>query len=86
MRCRLILLISEHPIQQGIRKGGGLPFCDEDRRTDEDRMTYSRQTFISFNKICLLIDICQPSCFPLIFESEHQKESLWLSVFEFVRS
>ena len=22
MRCRLILLISEHPIQQGIRKGG----------------------------------------------------------------
>ena len=23
MRCRLILLISEHPIQQGIRKGGG---------------------------------------------------------------
>ena len=23
IRCRLILLISEHPIQQGIRKGGG---------------------------------------------------------------
>ena len=23
MRCRLILLISAHPIQQGIRKGGG---------------------------------------------------------------
>ena len=23
MRCRLILLITEHPIQQGIRKGGG---------------------------------------------------------------
>ena len=29
MRCRLILLISEHPIQQGIRKGGeGPPECD----------------------------------------------------------
>ena len=28
MRCRLILLISEHPIQQGIRKGGGPDFCD----------------------------------------------------------
>ena len=32
MRCRLILLISEHPIQQGIRKGGGPHFCDEERR------------------------------------------------------
>ena len=28
MRCRLILLISEHPIQQGIRKGGGSPERD----------------------------------------------------------
>ena len=33
MRCRLILLISEHPIQQGIRKGGGPYFR---LRTDED--------------------------------------------------
>ena len=24
------ILISEHPIQQGIRKGGGPHFCDED--------------------------------------------------------
>ena len=32
MRCRLILLISEHPIQQGIRKGGGPHFCDEELR------------------------------------------------------
>ena len=37
------------------------------------------------NRICLLIDICQPSCFPLIFESEHQKGRLWLSVFELDR-
>ena len=39
MRCRLILSISEHPIQQGIRKGGGPHFCDgqTDRQTDEDR-------------------------------------------------
>ena len=28
MRCRLILLICEHPIQQGIRKGGGSPERD----------------------------------------------------------
>ena len=47
MRCRLILLISEHPIQQGIRKGGVRHFCDgrgrgrTDGRTD--RMAYSRQ-------------------------------------------
>ena len=34
MRCRLILLITEHPIQQGIRKGGVRHFCDEDGRTD----------------------------------------------------
>ena len=35
MRCRLILLISEHPIQQGIRirKGGGPHFCDGETRT-----------------------------------------------------
>ena len=45
MRCRLILLITEHPIQQGIRKGGVRHFCDEDgrTRTDEDRMAYSRK-------------------------------------------
>ena len=46
MRCRLILLISEHPIQQGIRKGGGPDFwlrTDGRGRTDEDRMAYSRQ-------------------------------------------
>ena len=45
MRCRLILLISEHPIQQGIRKGGVRNFGHgedgEDGRTD--RMAYSRQ-------------------------------------------
>ena len=35
MRCRSILLISEHPIQQGIRKGGGSHFCDR-RGEDED--------------------------------------------------
>ena len=35
MRCRLILLISEHPMQQGIRKGGGPDFCDR-RGEDED--------------------------------------------------
>ena len=47
MRCRLILLITEHPIQQGIRKGGVRHFCDEDEdedgRTRTDRMAYSRQ-------------------------------------------
>ena len=41
MGCRLILLISEHPIQQGIRKGGGPLFGyedgeDEDEDEDED--------------------------------------------------
>ena len=30
MRCRLILLISEHPIQKGIRKGGVRHFGYED--------------------------------------------------------
>ena len=34
MRCRLILLISEHPIQQGIGKGGGPYFWS--RGEDED--------------------------------------------------
>ena len=34
MRCRLILLISEHPTQQGIRKGGGPDFWSQ--RTDKD--------------------------------------------------
>ena len=45
MRCRLILLITEHPIQQGIRKGGVRHFCDgrTDGRTRTDRMAYSRQ-------------------------------------------
>ena len=53
MRCRLILLITEHPIQQGIRKGGGPYFRSqtrrgrtdgEDGRTERtDRMAYSRQ-------------------------------------------
>ena len=45
MRCRLILLITEHPIQQGIRKGGVRHFCDGRgrTRTDEDRMAYSRK-------------------------------------------
>ena len=45
MRCRLILLISEHPIQQGIRKGGVRHFGheDEDGRGRTDRMAYSRQ-------------------------------------------
>ena len=51
MRCRLILLISEHPIQQGIRKGGVRHFCDG--RTDEDgrtdRMAYSKQLDYSDN-------------------------------------
>ena len=39
IRCRLIILISEHPIQQGIRKRGGPLFCHEERRgrTDEER-------------------------------------------------
>ena len=49
MRCRLILLISEHPIQQGIRKGGGPLFGygrGEDGE-DEDRMAYSRQLDVS---------------------------------------
>ena len=47
MRCRLILLISEHPIQQGIRKGGVRHFCDGRGRgrgrTGTDRMAYSRK-------------------------------------------
>ena len=45
MRCRLILLITEHPIQQGIRKGGVRHFGheDEDGRGRTDRMAYSRQ-------------------------------------------
>ena len=42
MRCRLILLISEHPIQQGIRKGGGPSFRSQTRRGRTDRMAYSR--------------------------------------------
>ena len=52
MRCRLILLISDHPIQQVIRKGGGPHFCDKER-TDEERrggMAYSRQLDIDFTK------------------------------------
>ena len=45
MRCQLILLISEHPIQQGIRKGGGplFGYGEESRGRGEDRMAYSRQ-------------------------------------------
>ena len=49
IRCRLISLISDHPTQQGIRKGGGPDFWsqrmdeDEDEDEDEDRMAYSRQ-------------------------------------------
>ena len=48
MRCRLILLISEHPIQQGIRKGGVRIFGhgrgeDGRGRGRTDRMAYSRQ-------------------------------------------
>ena len=44
MRCRLILLISEHPIQQGIRKGGVRHFgYGEDGRGRTDRMAYSKQ-------------------------------------------
>ena len=45
MRGRLILLISEHPIQQGIRKGGCPYFRLRTRteRTRTDRMAYSRQ-------------------------------------------
>ena len=53
MRCRLILLISEHPIQQGIRKGGGPHFCDKER-TDEERrggMAYSRQLDIEKDEV-----------------------------------
>ena len=34
MRCQLILLITEHPIQQGIRKGGVRYFGHEDGRTE----------------------------------------------------
>ena len=51
MRCRLILLITEHPIQQGIRKGGVRHFCDGRTRTRTDgrtdRMAYSRQLDIA---------------------------------------
>ena len=43
MRGRLISLISDHPIQQGIRKGGGLLFGHRQTRRGEDRMAYSRQ-------------------------------------------
>ena len=42
MRCRLILLISEHPIQQGIRKGGVRIF-GHGRTERTDRMAYSRK-------------------------------------------
>ena len=42
MRCRLILLISEHPIQQGIRKGGGPLFGYEDEERTEWRILGSR--------------------------------------------
>ena len=38
MRCRLILLISEHPIQHGIRKGVGPYFCDKDEDEEELRI------------------------------------------------
>ena len=37
MRCRIILLISEHPIEQGIRKGGGPHFCNKDEDEEEWR-------------------------------------------------
>ena len=39
MRCRLILLIFEHPIQQGIRKGRVRIFGHEDGRTRTDGRT-----------------------------------------------
>ena len=42
MRCRLILLISEHPIQQGIRKGGGPYFRSRTRTERTDRMEVDR--------------------------------------------
>ena len=51
MRCRSILLITEHPIQQGIRKGGGPSFLWRGRgRTD--RMAYSRQLDINIDRSC----------------------------------
>ena len=49
MRCRLILLISQHPIQQGIRKGGGPHFCDEDE--EKRGMAYSWQLDIFLENI-----------------------------------
>ena len=47
MRCRLILSISEHPIQQGIRKGGGPYFRSrrgEERTRTEWHILGSRMT------------------------------------------
>ena len=52
MRCRLISLISDHPIQQGSRKGGGPDFLSqrsEDRQTDRRGMAYSCSWMTSIN-------------------------------------
>ena len=50
MRCRLILLISEHPIQQGIRKGGG-PLFGHGRGRGEERTEWrilGSRIFVTF--------------------------------------
>ena len=60
MRCRLILLISEHPIQQGIRKGGGPYFwLRRGRGRGEDRMAYSKKWMVK----CLCVCLSQKSLF-----------------------
>ena len=73
MRCRLILLITEHPIQQGIRKGGGPSFLWRGR-TDEDRMAYSRKwDIIECN---MILSIPKPH----IIASQHLRPS-WKQTF-----
>ena len=62
MRCRLILLISEHPIQQGIRKGGGPHFCHRQTRRGEDeewRILGSRIYSKSLQRISILTDLVE---------------------------
>ena len=54
----MVLLNSEHPIQQGIRKGGGPHFCDEDE--EEWRILGSWITIIIITIIIatIIIIIC----------------------------
>ena len=71
MRCRLILLITEHPIQQGIRKGGVRHFGHGRGRGRTDRRTEWRilgswmlglLCSLSLSLPCLCICLCLCLC------------------------